>query len=96
MPKTRIDEAAYKGNIGVMELAKFHSKASAQDKAKFSDLMKKKAGAKNDAEEKQMAGEIWDHVQKVTGMKLLQMESATPFATYKEALLEVADKRPKA
>lgn len=81
----RIEEASYRGNIGVMELAKFHSKASAQQKSKFAELMKMKANAKSDSEEKQMAAQIWDHVQTVTGVKLHQMEA---FVCYKEALLE--------
>lgn len=72
---SKINEASYKGNIGVMELAKFHSSASQEDKNKFVDLMKKKKEAKSDHEEKQMASQIWDHVQKVTGTKLHQMES---------------------
>ena len=55
-----LDEAAYKGNIGVMELAKFHSKASPAQKSKFTELMRKKYAARNDVEEKRVADEIWD------------------------------------
>lgn len=73
--KEQVTEASYKGNIGVMELAKFHSSASAEDKAKFTDLMKKKSSAKSEKEQRQMASQIWDHVQKVTGTKLHQMEN---------------------
>ena len=61
-----LDEAAYKGNIGIMELAKFHSKASPAQKSKFTELMRKKYAARNDVEEKRVADEIWDHVQTLT------------------------------
>lgn len=81
-----LNELAYKGNIGVMELARFHAKATPDEKKKFAELMKKKATAKGDSAQKQMAGEIWDHVQSVTGVKLYQMESV--FGTYRQALLE--------
>ena len=70
-----LDEAAYKGNIGVMELAKFHSKASPAQKSKFTELMRKKYAARNDVEEKRVADEIWDHVQTVTGLTAPRSEA---------------------
>ena len=83
-----LDEAAYKGNIGVMELAKFHSKASPAQKSKFTELMRKKYAARNDVEEKRVADEIWDHVQTVTGVKLAMMESTRLVPSYAVALVE--------
>ena len=77
--KQQVTEASYKGNIGVMELAKFHSSASAADKEHFTHLMKKKSEAKTDHEQQQMASQIWDHIQKTTGTKLHQMESVSSF-----------------
>jgi 3-keto-L-gulonate-6-phosphate decarboxylase len=59
MFKTKIEEAAYIGNIGAMEMFKFHQKASDQQKKKLNDLIKKK-DTKN----------AWKHVQTVTGVKL--------------------------
>lgn len=94
----QVSEASYRGNIGVMELAKFHSTAKPADKEKFTELMKKKASAKSDEEQRQMASQIWDHVQKVTGTKLHQMESTMiPFKTMLESkedfiLQSLADK----
>lgn len=94
----QVSEASYRGNIGVMELAKFHSTAKPADKEKFTELMKKKASAKTDEEQRQMASQIWDHVQKVTGTKLHQMESTMiPFKTMLESkedfiLQSLADK----
>ena len=91
----QIEEASYRGNIGVMELAKFHSSASKEDKEKFAELMKKKRTAPNEKEEKQMAMQIWGHVQKVTGTKLMQIESTqrkdmTQLLSFK-ALIESSD-----
>jgi len=78
--KQQVTEASYKGNIGVMELAKFHGSASAADKEHFTHLMKKKSEAKTEAEQQQMASKIWDHIQKTTGTKLQQMESVSDSA----------------
>lgn len=84
--KQQVTEASYKGNIGVMELAKFHSSASTADKEHFTRLMKKKSEAKTDKEQQQMASQIWDHIQKTTGTKLHQMESTmVPFSTMLES-----------
>ena len=54
-----LQEAAYAGNIGIMELIKFKSKATPEQKKKFDDLLKNKKGK-----------EVWDLVQDVTGIKL--------------------------
>ena len=55
----QLDEATYAGNIGMMELVKFYSKASPKDKSMLQSLIKRK---KND--------EAWKLVQDVTGVKL--------------------------
>mgnify|MGYP003345995796 CR=1 FL=1 len=55
----QLDEASYVGNIGVMELVKFYSKASPKDKSMLQSLIKRK---KNE--------EAWKLVQDVTGVKL--------------------------
>jgi hypothetical protein len=54
-----VNEASYVGNIGIMELIKFHKKATPEQKKKFDSLVK---GKKNK--------EAWDMVQDVTGVKL--------------------------
>ena len=55
----KLKEAAYAGNIGIMELIKFKQKASEEQKKKFNDHVKNK----NDKE-------AWKLVQHVTGVKL--------------------------
>jgi len=55
----QLAEAAYAGNIGVMELVKFYDKATDNDKS----TMKKLIAQKNNRE-------AWKLVQKVTGVKL--------------------------
>jgi hypothetical protein len=52
-------EAAYAGNIGIMELIKFKQKASNEQKKKFDDHVKNKRNK-----------EAWKVVQGVTGVKL--------------------------
>lgn len=52
-------EAAYDGNIGIMELIKFKQKASDDQKKKFNDHVKNKRHK-----------EAWKMVQDVTGVKL--------------------------
>ena len=59
MFKTKVDEAAYVGNIGIMELIKFKQKANDKQKKEFDDHVKNK---------KQK--EAWKLVQDVTGVKL--------------------------
>jgi hypothetical protein len=57
--KKHINEAAYAGNIGAMEMFKFFEKATAQQKDKLKELIRKK---ENKA--------AWQLVQDVTGVKL--------------------------
>ena len=52
-------EASYAGNIGIMEMVKFHRMASADQKAKLNALLKDKKQE-----------EAWDFIQSVTGVKL--------------------------
>ena len=52
-------EAAYAGNIGIMELIKFKQKATPEQKKKFDDHLKNKKHK-----------EAWKVVQDVTGVKL--------------------------
>ena len=59
MFKTKVDEAAYVGNIGIMELIKFKQKATPEQKKKFDVLLQKKKNK-----------EVWALVQDVTGVKL--------------------------
>ena len=55
----QLAEAAYAGNIGIMELIKFKQKATPEQKKTFDDHMKNKRHK-----------EVWDLVQHVTGVKL--------------------------
>lgn len=77
-----IVEASYKGNIGIMELAKFHASATPEKKARFTQLMQQRAKATKEKEQ-QITAQIWDLVQSVTGIKLHQMESIK-MKTFKE------------
>lgn len=52
-------EAAYKGNIGVMEMVKFYQIATDAEKSKMKGLLR---------DEK--FGEAWDFLQQVTGVRL--------------------------
>ena len=54
-----LKEAAYAGNIGIMELIKFKSKATPEQKKKFDDHVKNKKHK-----------DAWKLVQNVTGVKL--------------------------
>jgi hypothetical protein len=54
-----LKEAAYTGNIGIMELIKFKSNATPEQKKKFDDHVKNKKHK-----------EAWKLVQSVTGVKL--------------------------
>ncbi len=49
MFKTKIDEAAYVGNIGAMEMFRFHQTANADQKKKLQQYIKNK-DTKNDME----------------------------------------------
>jgi len=55
----QLREAAYAGNIGIMELIKFKQKATPEQKKHFEELLAKKKNK-----------EVWDLVQHVTGVKL--------------------------
>ncbi len=57
--KTKVDEAAYVGNIGAMEMFKFYQKATDEQKKKLQQHIKNKDSKA-----------AWSHVQKVTGVKL--------------------------
>ena len=57
--KELVNEAAYAGNIGIMELIKFKQKATQDQKKKFDDHVKNKR-----------TKDAWDMVQKVTGVQL--------------------------
>lgn len=54
-----LDEAQYVGNIGMMEMFKFFSMATPEQKAKMKDLLFK-------GEQEQ----AWKFMQEVTGLKL--------------------------
>ncbi len=55
----QINEAAYAGNIGIMELIKFKQKANEKEKKEFDDHLKNKRHK-----------DAWETVQRVTGVKL--------------------------
>jgi len=55
----QLAEAAYAGNIGIMELIKFKQKANAKEKKEFDDHLKAKRHK-----------EAWDTIQRVTGVQL--------------------------
>jgi hypothetical protein len=57
--KKQLVEAAYAGNIGIMELIKFKTIASQEQKNKLESLIKKKDPKA-----------VWELVQTVTGVKL--------------------------
>jgi hypothetical protein len=54
-----LHEASYAGNIGIMEMVKFHRMASPEQKAQLARLLK--AGKQDEA---------WEFLQSVTGVKL--------------------------
>lgn len=59
MENKKLDEASYTGNIGMMELMKFHQNASLEQKKKLDSHIKSKKHK-----------EAWDLIQNVTGVKL--------------------------
>lgn len=59
MFKSKVDEAAYVGNIGAMELFRFYQKANKEQKDKLQKLVKNKD-----------AKGAWKYVQDVTNTKL--------------------------
>ncbi len=52
-------EAAYKGNIGMMEMFKFYQKATSAEKTKMKQLLDAKK-----------FDDAWEFLQEVTGTKL--------------------------
>ena len=54
-----LDEAAYPGNLGMMEMFAFYQKASDEEKRKMKDFISKK-----------LFKDAWELLQKVTGVKL--------------------------
>lgn len=54
-----LSEASYTGNLGMMEMFKFHQIASDEQKAKMRQLIR--AGKQSEA---------WQFLQRVTGIKL--------------------------
>lgn len=64
-----VQEAAYSGNIGMMELAKFYMKSSDTEKKKLQELIKK-----------EMFKDAWKLVQTKTGVKLVGTEFAEDVA----------------
>ena len=58
--KGKISEAAYEGNIGMMEVMKFHQKATPEQKKKFKEHLANKNHK-----------EAWKMVQQVSGTKLI-------------------------
>lgn len=59
MFKTKVEEAAYVGNIGAMEVFKFHQMATKKQKEKLQQHIQNKD-----------AKGAWKHIQNVTGIKL--------------------------
>ena len=59
MFKNKVEEAAYVGNIGMMELLKFHKIATPDQKKKLKSQISQKK-----------TKEAWKHIQQVTGTKL--------------------------
>ena len=55
----KISEASYDGNIGMMEMFKFYSIATEEQKKKMKDLLNNKHFR-----------EAWAYLQEVTGIKL--------------------------
>jgi hypothetical protein len=73
LQKESIDEAAYKGNIGAMEMMKFFQVATPQEKEKLKKLI---------ADKNQSAA--WKMIQDVTGMKLMGEEDEYDDSDYDE------------
>ena len=73
LQKESIDEAAYKGNIGAMEMMKFFQVATSEQKEKLKKLI---------ADKNQSAA--WKMIQDVTGMKLMGEEDEYDDSDYDE------------
>ena len=77
-----VQEAAYEGNIGMMELAKFYMKASDSDKKKLQDAIKNKRFK-----------EAWKMVERVTGVKLVGKEFSEASSPAQQAAIAIAKKK---
>ena len=77
-----VQEAAYEGNIGMMELAKFYMKANEAEKKKLQDLIKK-----------QMFKDAWKLVQTKTGVKLVGKEFNEAVSPAQQAAIAIAKKK---
>ena len=77
-----VQEAAYEGNIGMMELAKFYMKANDSEKKKLQDLIKK-----------QMFKDAWKLVQTKTGVKLVGKEFNEAVSPAQQAAIAIAKKK---
>ena len=77
-----VQEAAYEGNIGMMELAKFYMKASDSDKKKLQDAIKNKRFK-----------EAWKMVERVTGVKLVGKEFSEAVSPAQQAAIAIAKKK---
>ena len=71
--KESIEEAAYKGNLGMMEMMKFFEVATAEQKTKLKKLI---------ADKNQSAA--FKLIQDVTGMKLVGMNEEDEYGDYEE------------
>jgi hypothetical protein len=58
-----LDESAYEGNIGMMEMFKFYQVATDEQKTEMKGLLDKKNFKK-----------AWELLQKITGVKLVGIE----------------------
>lgn len=72
-------EAAYSGNIGAMEVAKFYQIATPQQK----DLLKELIAAKK-------TREAWQLIQKITGVKLVgsEFKEQRPYTAMEMAIMQ--------
>jgi len=73
LQKESIEEAAYKGNLGMMEMMKFFEVATAEQKTKLKKLI---------ADKNQSAA--FKLIQDVTGMKLVGMNEEDEYGDYEE------------
>lgn len=68
-PSWELFEAAYQGNIGIMEIAKFYKKANPEQRARFDELVARTAASKGPDPE------AWEEfkalMKEVTGVQLL-------------------------
>jgi predicted kinase len=83
--KGKISEAAYEGNIGMMEVMKFHQKATPDQKKKFKEHLANKNHK-----------EAWKMIQHVSGTKLIGKQfEETETETKKQKLLSDKNGNPR-